>query len=300
MLAALPTSPGLELHANAGPAMPHLTMLEGEDASRTWALTERPVVLGRDLACDIALADAKSSRRHARIQWMNAADADAIPEVWLEDLVSTNGTWVNGRRVEEPVRIYERDKVLIGSTLFCYALRVDEELEALRRMVQRATTDGLTALHNTEVFERVLRREFERARRYGRPLSLLYLNLDHFAEVNDTHGNRVGDLVLRQVGRILRDNLRLCDVSARVGGDEFVALLPETPVEGALLVADRLRRTVHEFPMMLGHEPVRVSVSVGVAPLDATHTHPDAYLDAASRAAYRAKQLGRNRALLAG
>ncbi len=300
MLAALPTSPGLELHAKTGPAMPHLTMLEGEDASRTWALTERPVVLGRDLACDIALADAKSSRRHARIQWMNAADADAIPEVWLEDLVSTNGTWVNGRRVEEPVRIYERDKVLIGSTLFCYALRVDEELEALRRMVQRATTDGLTALHNTEVFERVLRREFERARRYGRPLSLLYLNLDHFAEVNDTHGHRVGDLVLRQVGRILRDNLRLCDVSARVGGDEFVVLLPETPVEGALLVADRLRRSVHEFPMMLGHEPVRVSVSVGVAPLDATHTHPDAYLDAASRAAYRAKQLGRNRALLAG
>lgn len=300
MLAALPTSPGLEPVVKNELAMPHLTMLEGEDASRTWSLSERPLVLGRDLACDVALADAKSSRRHARIQWMNATDHDAIPEVWLEDLASTNGTWVNGRRVEEPVRLYERDKVLIGSTLFCYALRVDQELESLRRMVQRATTDGLTALHNTEVFERVLRREFERARRYGRPLSLLYLNLDHFAEVNDAHGQRVGDLVLRQVGRILRDNLRTCDLSARVGGDEFAVLLPETPVEGALVVADRLRRTIHEFPMMLGHEPVRVSASVGVAPLDATHTHPDAYLDAASRAAYRAKEMGRNRAMLAG
>ena len=298
MIAALPTSPGLLPLGKEQLAMPVITMLEGEEAGRSWTLGDKPVVFGRDLACDVALADAKSSRKHARIQWMNPTAPDDIPEVWLEDLASTNGTWVNGRRVEEPVRIYERDKVLIGSTLFCYALHIDEELEQLRRMVQRATTDSLTALHNSEVFERVLRREFERARRYARPLSLLYVNLDHFAEVNDLHGNRVGDLVLRQVGRILRDNLRLCDLSARVGGDEFAVLLPETGVEGALVVAERLRRNVHEFPMMLGHDPVQISASVGVAGLDGSYSHPDTYLDAASRAAYRAKELGRNRVML--
>jgi diguanylate cyclase (GGDEF)-like protein len=279
--------------------MPVLTMLEGEDASRSWTLGDKPLVLGRDLGCDIALADAKSSRRHARIQWINHDNRTALPEVWLEDLASTNGTWVNGRRVDEPVRLYERDKVVIGHSLFGFALHLDEQLEQLRRMVQRATTDSLTALLNGEALDRVLRREFERARRYTRPLSLIYLNLDQFTAVNDTHGTRVGDLVLRQIGRILRDNLRLCDLSARVGDDEFVVLLPETGAEGALVVAERLRKQVYEFPMMLGHDPVRVSVSVGVAPLDDTHAHPDTWLDCTSKAAYRAKELGGNRVLLA-
>lgn len=298
MLPAATTSPGLHIPGQPSIAMPVLTMLEGEEASRTWLLGERALVIGRDLVCDLALADAKSSRKHARLQWMNFDRPDEPPEVWLEDLGSTNGTWVNGLRVEEPVRIYERDKVLIGSTLFGYGLRIDEELEAMRRLVQRATTDPLTTMNNAEVFERALRREFERARRYTRPLSLVYLNVDHLSQVNDTHGNRIGDLVLRQVGRILRDNLRLSDMSARVGGDEFAVLLPETGIEGAMAVGERLRRCVQDFPMMLGVDPVRVTVSVGVAGLDGTFTHPDAYVDAASKAAYLAKDLGRNRCAL--
>lgn len=295
MLTSAPTSPGLTALGKPSIAMPALTMLEGEEASRTWLLGEKAVLLGRDLVCDIALADAKSSRKHARIQWMNAADSDAPPEVWIEDLASTNGTWINGRRLDEPTRLYERDKVLIGSTLFGYSLKIDEELEAQRRLVQRATTDPLTAMNNMEVFERALRREFERARRHTRPLSLLYLNLDHFADVNDTHGRRVGDLVLRQVGRILRDNLRISDMSARMGGDEFAVMLPETALEAAMMVAERLRKCIQDFPMMLGADPVTVTISIGVATLDGTITHPDAFVDVASRAAYHAKELGRNR-----
>jgi diguanylate cyclase (GGDEF)-like protein len=298
MLSSAPTSPGITTPGKASVAMPALTMLEGEEASRTWLLGEKAIVIGRDLVCDIALADAKSSRKHARVQWMNVAEADAPPEVWIEDLGSTNGTWVNGQRLEEPVRLYERDKVLIGSSLFGYSLKIDEELEAQRRLVQRATTDPLTAMNNQEVFDRALRREFERARRHTRPLSLLYLNLDHFADVNDTHGRRVGDLVLRQIGRILRDNLRISDMSARMGGDEFAVMLPETPVDAALIVAERLRRCIQDFPMMLGPDPVQITVSTGVATLDGALTHPDAFVDLASRAAYRAKELGRNRSVL--
>ncbi len=298
MLNAARTSPGLTVLGKASLAMPVLTMLEGEEASRTWLLTERPLVLGRDLVCDLALADAKASRKHARIQWMNFDQPDDPPEVWLEDLGSTNGTWINGQRVDEPVRIYERDKVLIGSTLFGYGLRIDEEIEATRRLVQRATTDPLTTMNNAEVFDRALRREFERARRYTRPLSLVYVNLDDLTAVNDQHGNRIGDLVLRQVGRILRDNLRLSDMPARVGGDEFAVILPETGCEGAMAVGERLRRCIQDFPMMLGHDPVRVTASIGVATIDGTFTHPDAFVDAASKASYQAKDLGRNRCVL--
>ncbi len=292
------TSSGLYVVGEPSVGKPALTMLEGEEASRTWLIGEKPLLVGRDLVCDIAIADAKSSRKHSRFQWMNSAQPGDAPEVWLEDLASTNGTWVNGQRVEEPVRLFERDKVLIGSTLFGYSLKVDEEIEALRRLVQRATTDPLTAMCNQEVFERVLRREFDRARRYTRPLALLYVNVDNLATVNESHGERVGDLVLRQIGRILRDNLRTSDMGARVGGDEFAVILPETGLEGAFTVAERLRRSVHDFPMMLGHDPVQVTISVGVAALDGTFTHPDAYVDAAGRAAYRAKDQGRNRCVL--
>ncbi|MSQ01546.1 MAG: GGDEF domain-containing protein [Myxococcales bacterium] len=298
MLNSAPTSPGLVVSGNTYVPTPVVTMIEGEESSRAWILSEKPVVFGRALVCDIALADAKASRRHARVQWMNASTPAEAPEVWLEDLGSTNGSWVNGQRVEEPVRLCERDKVLIGSTLFGYSLRIKEEVAVQRRLVQRATTDPLTAMNNAEVFERALRREFERARRYARPLSLVYMNLDHLTRVNQDHGERIGDLVLRQIGRILRDNLRLCDMSARAGGDEFELLLPETGVEGALAVSERIRHAVEEFPMMLGADPIKVTTSMGVATIDGTFSSADAFVDAARQATLRAKEQGRNRTAL--
>ena len=298
MLNSAPTSPGLFVPGKPALPMPVVTMIEGEETNRAWILGEKPMVFGRDLVCDVALADAKASRRHARLQWMNASTPEDAPEVWLEDLGSTNGSWVNGQRVEEPVRIYERDKLLIGSTLFGYSLRIEEEVAAQRRLVQRATTDPLTAMNNAEVFERALRREFERSRRYTRPLSIVHMNVDHLSRVNETHGERIGDLVLRQIGRILRDNLRLCDMSARLGGDEFSIILPETSVEGALVVSERLRQAVADFPMMLGADPIKVTVSMGVATIDGTFSHADSFVDAASKATHRAKAQGRNRTAL--
>ncbi len=295
MLNSAPTSPGLLVPGKPSVPMPVVTMIEGEEASRAWILGEKSMVFGRDLVCDIALADAEASRRHARLQWMNASTPEEPPEVWLEDLGSTNGSWVNGQRVEEPVRIHERDKLLIGSTLFGYSLGIEEAVAAQRRLVQRATTDPLTAMNNAEVFERALRREFERARRYTRPLSLVYMNLDHLSRVNETHGERIGDLVLRQVGRILRDNLRLCDMSARISGDEFSIILPETSLEGALIVSERIRQAVADFPMMLGADSITVTSSMGVATIDGTFSHADAFVGAASQATYLAKEQGRNR-----
>ncbi|MBM4366394.1 MAG: GGDEF domain-containing protein [Deltaproteobacteria bacterium] len=298
MLATAPTSPGIMLVGAASHAVPVLTMLEGEEASRSWLLGEKELVFGRDLTCDVPLADAKASRKHARVRWTNPQIGCDHPVVVATDLGSTNGTWVNGRRIEGEVELREHDKLLVGSTLFGYALRIDEEIEAQRRLVQRATTDTLTALANREVFDRTLRREFERARRYTRPLSLLLADADDFKSINDRFGYRVGDLVIRQIGRIVRDNLRLSDLGARLGGEEFAILLPETPLEGALAVGERLRAAVAEFPMVLDQDPLRATVSVGVVELDGCFHHPDAFLEAGDRALYRAKDAGKNRCMV--
>ena len=295
MLATDTTRSAQVLPGAASHAVPVITMLEGEEASRTWMLGERPLVLGRDLGNDIALADAKASRRHAQVCWTNPSIGCPEPRVTVTDLGSTNGTWVNGRRVDGEVELREHDKLLVGSTLFAYALRIDEELEAQRRLLHRATTDALTGLANREVFDRTFRREFERARRYTRPLSLLVLDADDFKLVNDRHGHRVGDMVLRQFGRIVRDNLRLSDLGARVGGEEMAVILPETPLEGAVCVAERIRAAVESFPMALAAEELVATVSAGVAQLDGSFSCPDAMFEAADHALYAAKRDGKNR-----
>jgi diguanylate cyclase (GGDEF)-like protein len=295
MLALAPTLPETTLRGLPADAVPVLTMLEGEEAARTWLLGERSLVVGRDLNCEVPIADAKASRRHARIVWANPNLGGDAPEVWVEDLGSTNGTWVNGVRIERATALREHDKVLVGGTLFGFGLKVDEDQEAMRRLVQRATTDGLTGLFNKEVFDRTLRREFERARRYGRPFSMVVADLDHTTGLNAMHGHRVTDLVLRQVGRVFRDNLRLCDLAARTGGQEFGVLLPETPIEGALSVAERMRLTVQDFPMMVGDAPLNATISLGAIAMDGSFHYPDALVDAAFRALDHAKEQGRNR-----
>ncbi|MBM4390267.1 MAG: GGDEF domain-containing protein [Deltaproteobacteria bacterium] len=298
MLANPTTTSGTAPVGAASHVGPVLTMLEGEEANRSWLLGEKELVFGRDLTCDVPLADAKASLKHARVRWTNPQFGCDQPVVVVRDLGSTHGTWVNGRRIEGEVELREDDRLLVGSTLFGYALRLDEAIEAQRPLVQRAATDPLIALANREVFDRTLRREFEHARRYTRPLSLLLADADDIQSINDRFGHRVGDLVIRQIGRIVRDNLRLSDPGARLGGEEFAILLPETPLDGALAVGERLRAAVAEFPMVLNDEPLRATVSVGVVELDGSFHHPNAFLEAGERALHLAKRGGKNRCVV--
>ncbi len=279
---------------------PTLVVLEGEEIARSWRVDADPLVIGRDAAADIVLPDPKCSRRHARVSWSNRSSGDAPAEILLEDLGSTNGTWVNGERLHGTRLLADHDRVFLSSTLIGYSLRNDEELEAQRRLVLAATTDVLTGLSNRDVFERTLAREVDRARRYGRQLSVAVLDIDNFKRINDAHGHRFGDLVLRQVGRILRDALRTCDLGSRWGGEEFALLLPETPPEGAFVVAERVRMAIAAFPVALGVEPVSVTVSVGVATLTPILASPEALFECADGALYRAKATGKNRTIVGG
>jgi len=136
--------------------------------------------------------------------------------------------------------------------------------ESLRRL---ATQDSLTGLFNRRYFFTVAKREFQRSQRYGHPLALLLLDIDYFKRINDSYGHRAGDQVLRTVAGVLREGLRQVDIPCRYGGEEFVILLPDTPLDTALAAAQRLGETLAETPIPTEKGPVPVTVSIGVAAL---------------------------------
>lgn len=168
--------------------------------------------------------------------------------------------------------------------------------KALERELEHlATTDPLTGLLNRREFGRILEEELERSERYHRPMALLWIDFDHFKEVNDTWGHAAGDRVLCSVTRLLAEGVRSVDSVARFGGEEMVVILPELNRVAALETAERLRKRIRRDPIMLdsGHEvPVTISVGVAVYP---DHGHTAAELCAAAdRAMYRAKAQGRD------
>ena len=157
-----------------------------------------------------------------------------------------------------------------------------------------AICDGLTGLYNYRYFWEVLHREVEMARRYSRPLSLLFLDIDDFKKVNDTLGHPVGDLVLKALAAYLRGAVRQADLVCRYGGEEFVVLMEETPVAQALASAERLRRGVSRIEVDLPEEKLGFTVSIGVAGLE-PEMDGDILVQTADAALYRAKQTGKNR-----
>ncbi len=162
----------------------------------------------------------------------------------------------------------------------------------IRELAELSTVDPLTGLRNRRYLDRKFTSELLRRRRYQRALALMLLDLDHFKQLNDSHGHDVGDAVLQEVARVLKEALRVTDVAVRIGGEEFAALLPETPIEGAVLVAERIRRTIAAREV----NGARVTVSVGVAAVEGRwEGDAAALMRAADQALYRAKRLGRDR-----
>jgi diguanylate cyclase (GGDEF)-like protein len=166
----------------------------------------------------------------------------------------------------------------------------------LHRLVERqASTDGLTELANRRQFEEALAAEISRAERFGGTIALVLADLDDFKQVNDRYGHQTGDDVLRAFADILRETVRDIDVAARYGGEEFAVLLPQTDLEGAERLAERLRETMAERRLLL--DPAtsfRVTASFGVAGFPDAST-PAALFAAADEALYRAKSEGKNR-----
>ena len=187
--------------------------------------------------------------------------------------------------------------VLAASVFYSYFVQLVNNEHALRQKAEKeARHDFLTGLPNRQAYQERILQEAERSKRYDRHLSILMVDIDDFKRVNDTFGHECGDIVLQRVAGLLSHSLRAVDFVARIGGEEFVVLLPETGIEGALGVADRLRCAVKDTAVKTAQGLLSVTVSVGVGSGVITEimNHKQMVFDA-DQALYVAKKSGKDR-----
>jgi len=196
----------------------------------------------------------------------------------------------------EETDIYSQENVELLTTLASHAIRAIENAVLYERTKQQTIVDDLTKVYNKRYFHDRLHEEFERAKRHGFSLSLLLVDIDFFKTYNDTYGHMRGDELLQEIAAIIRRYVREIDVVARFGGDEFAIILPQTDLEGALTVAERLRGELarRKFPNASGERDVEVTASFGAASLNGELNNADALIGAADGALYEAKKRGRN------
>lgn len=193
-----------------------------------------------------------------------------------------------------PIRNPNREVVgaIVSVVDVTYRVEYENQLKALNQKLQSlAVTDGLTGLHNHRAFQDYLEEQFQVAMRNRQPLAVILMDVDHFKQYNDTYGHQAGDEVLRQVARILSENVREGDFVARYGGEEFVVVLPRADLESAVAVAERLREAVQAAEWQL--RPVTGSFGVACARPD-METRQE-LIEAADQALYQAKKNERNR-----
>jgi diguanylate cyclase (GGDEF)-like protein len=238
-----------------------------------------------------------------RIQVLGAGPVlDALRRAGI-DAASILAVPVPGEEVEAgllvvPLARADADAALLdrAGVVAAHAAVALRNAERYERAKERAFVDDVTDVYNARYLLEAMEREIRRAERYGAELSVLFLDLDRFKLVNDRHGHLVGSQALRQLSRVLASCVRQVDTLARYGGDEFTIVLPDTGEAGAAQVAERIRRVVEDTPFEAGRaEPMHLTCSLGHATFPRHGSDRGTLLDAADKAMYRAKSLGRNR-----
>ncbi len=283
----------LDLDSIRAAVLQHLSTLAASD--RAWALvlvqgawhSLQPAVSTEDIdparlrLAERVLGDTSGRRDPAVVEgqtcWPIRAGAVAFGVLGLPDDAAPAG--LAGRKLEA------------AATLLAISLRNAGLFAEIR---ETSVRDGLTGCYNRTHTVEVLESELRRARRSQLPVSLVMFDLDHFKQINDRRGHLCGDAVLRAVGKRMREVLRTSDVKCRYGGEEFLAVLPETPVEGAKRVADTLRREIAGMSITWEEERLRVTASFGVTVALPSEVDAEAVIGRADAALYAAKSQGRN------
>lgn len=184
--------------------------------------------------------------------------------------------------------------------LFIAVHDVTETVSFEQKLTALNLMDGLTGICNRRGLEQRLKKEMDRHKRYGRPLSLMIFDLDHFKAVNDMHGHQCGDRILKNIAELIGRSIRTEDTLGRYGGEEFCCVMPETTMDAAVVLAERFRTKIAGHAFRCGAERISVTISLGVAAMSAKTATPDLLLSRAEDGLYMAKNRGCNRVEVAG
>jgi diguanylate cyclase (GGDEF)-like protein len=280
---------------------PALVILQGQPLGLTVRLESERTIIGRGSQADVVLNDGIASRLHAEINRIEAQPG--LVEYYLNDLGSTNGTFLNGALVSSQQLLQDGDKIKVGNHVMKFAMLDEFEVEFQERLHQMTQRDELTGLRSRRsLFADIDRLVTQAASRSNpEPISVLMLDLDFFKQVNDGCGHLVGSQTIRLVGHIIRDVVGSPDRAARYGGEEFLAYVVGDREKG-LEIAEKIRASVedHAFPASakdLSHT-MHITISVGLASFPKDGEIALDLVQKADQALYRAKLTGRNRACI--
>jgi diguanylate cyclase (GGDEF)-like protein len=273
-----------------------LTVIQGSetDFGKTYSFTQDCVRIGRDqkneaAEVNVAVNDLKVSKGHCEI---SAIKTDDLEQIVIKDLGSTNGTYVNGEMIRQRI-LTSGDKISIGETILRFSYNDEIEEEYHSRLFTFAATDSLTGLYNRRYILNELENQHKIAKRNERTFSLVIIDIDDFKQVNDTFGHPAGDEFLKKFAFVLNHSLREQDIPGRVGGEEFLVILPETSIDGAFRLANRIRERIQKTELIYEGGTINTTISAGVSQYE-FNTDPHTLFQLADHALYKAKQSGKN------
>ncbi|RME23782.1 MAG: GGDEF domain-containing protein [Deltaproteobacteria bacterium] len=276
-----------EIQHTPAPKKSFLIQIYGPSLGRNYPIDRDTITIGRDPANTIQLDQENVSRQHARLQTVP-------PAVYIEDLGSTNGTYLNDVPIQKE-RLRHGDLIKIGGVVFKFISGGNIEGLYHEEIYRMTITDGLTQVANKRYLYEFLDREISRTIRFGRPLSVIMFDIDHFKQINDRYGHLAGDYVLKEMCKLIGRHVRPEELIARYGGEEFVVVLPETSLSSAATVAEKFRIMVAEHEFLFAGEKIPVTISLGCAELSPMAADATLFLQEADARLYEAKRAGRNR-----
>jgi diguanylate cyclase (GGDEF)-like protein len=275
-----------------------LTIIGGNetDFGRHFILEKKQTMLGRGQTVDITILDGKISKVHCEITVIRGGSG--IEQIGIRDLDSTNGTYVNGESVSQ-VTLKAGDKIQAGDTVLQLSYSDEIEKEYHAKLFNFAARDALTGLYNKRFMHNELENYSRITRRSGRAFSIIMIDIDDFKQINDRFGHQSGDEYLKNLAELITHSLRDQDIAGRIGGEEFLIILPETAIDGAFQLAVRIRKNIEEFVLRYQNSEIRTTISAGVCQFEKTIKDVKEFLDLADQAMYEAKKSEKNKVMQA-